>query len=169
MQQHFKHNLIRCAVFISVGIVLGYFESIVFPQGLVYGIKIGISNIIVIFSMFYGGWKEAFIIGILKSVLTGLLFSSVTSILYSFVGIVLSVAVMAILKTRFYNKYISVSGISIAGSAAFNVGQVIMAWMLTKSHQCIFLLSYMLPISVVTGLVTGIIVHLTLNKFKRGI
>ena len=169
MQQHFKHNFIRCALLISVGMILGYVEGIVFPQGLVYGIRIGISNIVVLFSLINGSWKEAALVGILKSVLTGLLFSSVTAILYSLVGIVLSVSVMAVLKLKMYDKYVSVSGISIAGSALFNIGQILTAWGLTGSYHCVFLLSYMLPLSVVTGLVTGIIVQLLFNKTKRGI
>lgn len=169
MQQHFEHNFIRCAILVSVGIILGYVEGLVFPQGLVYGIRIGISNIVVLFSLIYSSWKEAALIGILKSVLTGLLFSSVTAILYSLAGIVLSVMIMTVLKWKLYDKYISVSGISIAGSAVFNVGQVLTAWALTKSYYCIFLLSYMLPLSIVTGLITGIVVQLLFNKTKRGI
>jgi len=102
-------------------------------------------------------------------VLSGLLFSSVTSVLYSLTGIVLSIVTMSLLKKFFYDKYISVVGISIAGSAMFNIGQVIMACIFTKSFKCVFLLSYMLPLSVVTGIATGIIVHLLLNKIKRGI
>jgi len=101
--------------------------------------------------------------------LSGLLFSSVTSVLYSLTGIVLSIVTMSLLKKFFYDKYISVVGISIAGSAMFNIGQVIMACIFTKSFKCVFLLSYMLPLSVVTGIATGIIVHLLLNKIKRGI
>lgn len=169
MQQHFKHSLIRCAILVSVGIILGYIEGVIFPQGLVYGMKVGISNIVVLFSLFYSSWKEALIIGVLKSVLTGLLFSSVTAILYSLAGILLSILVMTILKIRFYDKFISVVGISIAGSAFFNVGQVLTAWVLTKSYQCVYLLSYMLPLSVITGIATGIIVQLLFNKIKRGI
>jgi uncharacterized membrane protein len=76
---------------------------------------------------------------------------------------------MHILKVKFYDKYISVSGISVAGSAMFNIGQVVIACLLTKSPHCFFLLSYMLPLSVVTGIITGIIVQLLFNKIKRGI
>ena len=169
MQQHFKHSFARCAILVAVGIVLGYVESIIFPQGLVYGIKIGISNIVVLFSLLYNGTKEAILIGVLKSVLTGMIFSSVTAIIYSLFGIFLSVFIMSILKKIFYDKYISVLGISIAGSAMFNLGQVIIACVITKSFHCMFLLSYMLPFSVITGIVTGIIVQLIFNKIKRGI
>ncbi len=169
MQQHFKHNFVRCAILVAVGIILGYVESVIFPQGMVYGIKIGISNIVVLFSLFYSGYKEALLTGILKSVLSGLLFSSVTSIIYSLFGIVLSVLVMNVLKNKFYDKSISVWGISVAGSALFNIGQVVVACVLTKSMHCVFLLSYMLPLSVVTGVVTGIVVDLIFNKIKRGI
>lgn len=169
MQQHFKHNITRCAILIGVSLVLGYVEGIVYPQGIVYGIKIGISNIVVLFSLLYSGAKEALVTGVLKAVLSGLLFSSVTSIIYSLVGIIFSVFVMDILKRSFYSKYISVPGISIAGSAMFNIGQVVTACMLTKSMHCFFLLSYMLPLSVITGVVTGVIVKLIFNKLKRGI
>ena len=169
MQQHFKHNFVRCAILVSVGIILGHVEGLVFPQGLVYGIRIGVSNIVVLFSLIYSSWKEAALVGVLKSVLTGLLFSSVTAILYSLAGTILSVIIKAVLKWKFYNKHISVSGISIAGSAMFNIGQVLTAWCLTKSYHCVYLLSYMLPLSVATGLVTGIIVQLLFNKTKRGI
>ena len=126
---------------IAAGIILGYVEGIIYPQGMAYGVKIGISNIVVLFSLFYGGTGEAFLTGILKSVLSGLIFSSPSAILYSLFGIILSVWVMHILKAKFYDKYISVSGISVAGSAMFNIGQVVIACLLTKSTHCVFLLS----------------------------
>ncbi len=167
MRQHFKHDIIIASVLLGVGLVLGYVESLAFPQGIAYGVKIGISNIVVLFALFYFKLKTTYVIAILKSLLSGLLFSSLTAVAYSMCGVLLSVALMSMLKKFLYSKKISVIGISIAGSAIFNIGQISVACFLTKSFACMNMLVYMLPLSVVTGGVTGIIIILMLNRIKR--
>ncbi|MBQ2897348.1 MAG: Gx transporter family protein [Clostridia bacterium] len=169
MQQRFKHNTALLALLTGVGLILGYVESIIFPQGMAYGIKLGISNIVVLFSLMCLGKSNAYIIAVVKSVLSGALFSSVSAIIYSLSGVLLSVALMSFLEKRFYPDRISVIGISIAGSAAFNIGQVIVACFFTKTLFTIYVLTHMLPISIITGTVTGIITYLVLIRFKRGI
>lgn len=169
MQQPFRKIIALPSLLIGLGIILGYIERLIFPQGLAYGIKLGISNIVVIFAMMYLGKKHALCVGVLKSVLSGILFSSVSAVLYSATGIILSVFLMAFLKEHFYPGKMSVTGISIAGSAAFNVGQILIACAITKSTASAFLLVYMLPLSVVTGGIIGIITHVLLNRLKRGL
>jgi len=169
MQRHFNKVTALVSLIIGVGLILGYIENLVFPQGIAFGIKIGISNIVVLFSLMFFGKRQAFVVAILKSVFSALLFSSISAVIYSFAGIVLSVFFMNALKKKFYPDRVSLTGISIAGSAVFNIGQVIAATVLLKSFNCIYVLVYMLTLSIVTGFVTGYVTQLVLKRLKRGI
>ena len=169
MQRRFRFSLALTAILVSVGLILGYVEGIIFPQGISYGIKLGISNVVVIFAIVYAGYCQAILIAVVKSVLSGLLFSSVTSVVYSVCGAILSIVLMALLKKIYYPDKLSLIGISIAGSAAFNIGQVLIACLMMGTYGYFYLLVYMLSLSVVTGAVIGIVTYLLLNGLKRGI
>lgn len=167
MHQRFSHKLAVVSVLVSVGIVLGYFENVLFPQGIAFGVKIGFSNIVVVFALMYLGFNVACLIAVLKSVLSSILFMSLSAFFYSLSGVILSVLIMYILKRSISPDKISIIGISIAGSSFFNIGQILIACIYTKSFSCIYMLTYMLPLSVLTGACIGLIVMLVINRLKR--
>lgn len=166
MQRRFEDSIALFALLVSVGLILGYVENLFFPQGIAYGIKLGISNIVVIFSLMYLDCRQTILIAAAKVILSGLLFSSVTSIIYGICGVMLSILIMNILKKNFYPQTMSLIGISIAGSAVFNIGQVVVACPVLGTFNVVYLLVYMLPLSVVTGAITGVITKFLLNRLK---
>lgn len=153
-----------CALLVTVGLLLGYLESVLFPVIPLYGLKIGFSNLPVLFALYYFNSKCAYAVGITKAVLNGLLFAGGMSILYSATGIVLSVFVMSALKKI---NNLSVYGVSVAGSALFQVGQIIVACMVLQSYAPLYYLSYLLFGSVICGLICGGVVWIVLRHFKE--
>lgn len=90
---------------------------------------------------------------ILKTLLTSFLLGTFSSLLFSLFGSLLSFVVMFLL-IRFTGKRLSVIGVSIAGGLAHNTGQLVAASMVFNSTTIL----YYLPILLITGIVTGILV-----------
>lgn len=137
------------AILIALSFVLSYVDSlIVLPFG-IPGIKLGIANIAIIYTLYKIGAKEAIVVSILRLVLSSILFGSVLTFLYSLVGAVLSLSLMIILK-----KYTNLAliTISISGAVLHNIGQIIVAVIVMATKEIVFYL----PILIITGILSGI-------------
>ena len=123
MNMHTK-KLTAMAILIAIGIIMGYIDSFVnvIP---VSGVKIGLSNIVLLYCIYKLSIAETLIVATIKSVLNGILFSGIMSIMYSLSASIISVAVMMLLFK--YAKKISIYGISMCGSCMFNIVQFIVA------------------------------------------
>lgn len=157
-----KKSLV-CALMVTVGLVLGYIESTLFPITPFYGLKIGFSNLSVLFVLYCFGVKYACAVALVKATLSGLLFSGTMSIFYSATGIIFAVFGMFLLKKA--NRF-SIYGVSVAGSALFQVGQILIACLMLKSYAPFYYLAYLLIGSVPCGLISGGIVWI-IGKHTR--
>lgn len=142
-------KIAKISILLSVGILLGYIENIINVIH-VSGVKIGLSNLIVLYGIYKLGFRESLVIISLKSIIVGLLFNSVMSIMYSLPAGVFSVITMFLL-TKVDKEKISIYGISIAGSCIFNIIQFVVAALIVASPVILVNLWYVLPISVLTG------------------
>ena len=113
-----------CGVFIALALVLSYLESLVPLNFAVPGVKLGLANLVTIVALYMLGLKPAILISIGRIILSGILFGNVTVIIYSLAGAGLSIVVMCIVKKI---KIFSVTGISICGAIAHNIGQIVVA------------------------------------------
>lgn len=146
------------ALLVTIGIIAGYIENFInfLP---INGVKIGLSNIVLIYCICKCSFTETIIVTLLKSILTGLLFSGVMSILYSLTAGVVSVCVMFLLYK--YTDKISIYGVSMCGSCIFNIVQFFVASIVFGNVMIMVNLWYVLPISLVTGLIMGEIFRIT--------
>lgn len=142
---------------ISMALILHYIEGF-FPVLVpgVPGAKLGLANIFTLVTLVVFGWREAFIVVILRSILGPLLGGAPTGVLYSMAGGVLSAAVMASLY-GILGKRVSLFGVSIAGAVFHNIGQLLVAALLFSNF---YLFTY-LPIMTIIALPTGFFVGLT--------
>ncbi len=148
-----KKNLL-CACLVAVSLILGYIEHVFLPLPF-FGLKIGLSNLPVIFILYYSGARYAYATGVFKAVLSGLIFSGFMSILYSLLGIILSVTGMVLVRKI---EKITVYGVSVAGSALFQIGQTVVACVMLSSDAPLYYLAYLLMGSVPCGIVSAILV-----------
>ncbi|MCI9079399.1 MAG: Gx transporter family protein [Lachnospiraceae bacterium] len=145
-------NIARIGMLAAVAFVLSYIESLL-PLNLgIPGIKAGLSNIVVIFSIFYFRPLTAFGIAIVRIVLSGLAFGGLSGMVYSLAGGILSFVVMLLLKkTRKFSVY----GVSVAGGVSHNIGQVLVAMAVLQNSMVIYYLPFLLVAGVVAGIITG--------------
>lgn len=162
-----KKNMLS-ACLVALGLVLGYIENLIPAFIPLYGLKIGFSNLVVLYALFEMNGKQAFVIGILKSFLSGVLFSGLMSIAYSLPAILLATLGMRCIKNR---KEFSEIGVSAVGSALFQVGQISAACVVLASFAPIYYLPYLLIGSVFCGILSGFLVGLVrknISGFNRG-
>jgi heptaprenyl diphosphate synthase len=120
------------------------------------GVKLGLANVVTLLIMYIYGDKDAFLILVLRILLVGLLRGNIFSVTFylSLSGGMTAYIMMFI----FHNvKVFSMIGVSIMGAFGHSVGQIAMAIFLIERSELIFYFPYVLVLSVITGVITGIL------------
>lgn len=152
-KRNLTYNVALCGVMTALAIVFGYVEHLIpLPFG-VYGMKLGLPNLVVVIMLYALNRHTAFTINTVRIILCSILFGSFTSFWYSLVGGLLSFSVMAVLK---YSDKFSTIGISICGAVTHNIGQIIVAVILMEELK----IAFYLPVLLITGAVTGALIGL---------
>ena len=138
----------QVGMLVAAAFVLGYVESLLPISFGIPGIKLGLSNIVVLLCLYEGTAKEAFGIALVRIVLTGLTFGNFSTMAYSLAGGIFSFLVMFLLKK---SNVFSVYGVGIAGGVSHNIGQIAVAVLVLQTG----LLMYYLPFLLVAGCVAG--------------
>lgn len=149
------------AMFIALAFVFSYLENLVpFNIG-IQGIKLGLANIVVVTAMYVLSERDAFFISVVRIVLSGLTFGGVSTLIYSLAGGILSFAVMAIVKKC---KKLSVTGVSVLGAIAHNIGQIAVAGAVMGTYRIVYYLPVLLVSGAVTGVVIGILSNIVISR-----
>ncbi|MBR3144865.1 MAG: Gx transporter family protein [Clostridia bacterium] len=135
------------ALFTAAALIFSYIESL-FPLAFIApGVKLGLSNAVVLFLAVRKDYKGAFLVSIVRLLLSALLFGSFISFLFSFAGGMFSLLIICLLnKTGLF----SAVGVSIAGGVAHNVAQLVVAYFIIKGAVW-----YYLPVLALSGALCG--------------
>ena len=134
-------------VFFALAIVLSIVEG--FIPSPMNGVKLGLSNIVVMYSLFFMRKRDAATIALLKGLFTFLLKGPTSGIL-SLSGGLMSVAVMSVL-IFFSSGKISYLLASVCGAVTHNLGQFVVASMILGTP-----LWYYLPVLLFSGVAAGV-------------
>lgn len=160
------------SVLIAQAIVLHLFESLIPIPIPIPGVKLGLANIITLLALVLFDFKTAFVIALMRTILGSLLSGTLFNISFflSISGAIISTFIMYILlrfnQSLRVNYNFSIVGVSIAGAAAHNLGQLIMAALLIKNTGIFYYLPIMLLSSVPTGFLTGLLLKELLKYLK---
>ena len=145
-------NIARIGMLVAVAFVLSYIESVL-PLNLgIPGIKAGLSNIVVVFSIFNFPPLTAFSIAIVRDM---------SGMFYSLAGGILSFIIMLILKkTRKFSVY----GVSVAGGVSHNIGQILVAMAVLQSSMVIYYLPFLLVAGVAAGIIVGMLAAVLVKR-----
>lgn len=151
--------LVLTSLIFAAALVLAIVENMLPPLPIaVPGIKFGLSNIAVMYALFFLGRRQAYAIGILKAVFVFVTRGGIAGLL-SLSGGILSITVMILLMAIFRDR-ISYLIISIFGALFHNIGQFIV---ITVIYTGINMWAY-LPVLLISGLAAGIVTS-TLLRF----
>ena len=157
-----KNRIPLIAMLSALALVFGYIESLLPVVAAIPGIKLGISNIVILFAIYRLNIKSAFFIMLIKVMLSALLFSGLNVLVYSLCGGLLSLALMAAFKNRAF----SIIGISMLGGICHNVGQLAAAAFMLSSGSVFYYFPVLLFSGIILGAVTGTVCKIILSRLK---
>ena len=108
--------------------------------------------------------STAFVLMVLKVVLSGLLFGGVNAMMYAFAGGLLSMVCMALLsRVRGVHPIM----VSMVGGVAHNVGQVALAMVILSTPSLMYYMAVLMAVGLGTGAVTGVAANLVMKHLKK--
>ena len=131
--------------------IMSYLEAQLPVFFAIPGMKLGLTNVVVLVALYGMGYGSAAVINLVRIVLVSMLFGNGMSLAYSLAGGILSGAVMMLLKRT--NAF-SMVAVSIAGGIAHNIGQILVAMLVLQTAA----LGWYLLVLWVSGLVSGAII-----------
>lgn len=146
---------------VALALVLGYVETLFPVNFAIPGIKLGLTNIVVLYALMAVGEKDAFVINVARILITGFLFGNGVSIIYSLAGGMLAYFVMLFAKELLKLHILT---ISILGAVFHNLGQIIVAMLLLKSVSVFWYLIVLWFSGILAGILTGLISGIIIKR-----
>ena len=156
-----SHKTAYAGLLAALALIFSYIEVLIpFAPG-IPGVKLGIANLVIIVSLYYLGSRYAFAVNMVRVFIAGLLFTGVFGMLYSLAGALLSFFIMAALKRT---GLFSITGVSMAGGTAHNLGQIIVAAVVIGNAKVFAYFPILIFSGLVSGAVIGILAYLILKR-----
>lgn len=151
-----------CGLLTALMLVLGYLESRIPVLPGVPGVKLGLSNAVLLYAAYMLPVPVTYGLMVVKVLLSGLLFGNPAAMAFSFAGGLLSVSGMLLCKRCF-----GVLAVSVISAVLHNVGQVLVAMFLLGTTDLIYYLAVLTLIAIGTGLLTGTVAGLVMKHLKH--
>lgn len=159
-------KMVLLSILISQALVLHVIERAIPVPIPVPGVKLGLANIISLFTIIIFGYRDTIIVVLLRTFLGSLFGGGLSSFLYSLVGGLLSASVMAFMYYK-YKEIFSIPTISTVGAVFHNIGQIGVASIVISNAYLFYYLPVLLISGVVTGIMIGFTVQFTIGPLKR--
>lgn len=146
--------LTNMAMMLTIMITLTTLEHMLPPIPIAPpGVKLGLSNIVTMYTLFFLGRRQALILAVLKSVFV-LMMRGATAGILSLSGGIISVLliILLILILRSKATYLI---LSIAGAIAHNFAQIVMASLILSTNILVLYWPILLLSGVIMGTITG--------------
>ncbi len=149
---------------IALAMILSYVEAQIPVFFAVPGMKLGLTNIVVLYALYRIGYSGAFLINLARILLVGMLFGNGMSIAYSLAGGLLSTLVMMLLKKTGKFRIVTVS---IAGGITHNIGQILVAVVMLQTTELAWYLLVLWFSGLASGCVIGLICGELVKRLKK--
>lgn len=147
-----------CAIALTIFMVEAQIPALV-P---IPGIKLGLANIVTVFTVFTIGSKEAAAVLFVRIFLGAVFAGNFSTIFYSAAGGACAIGVTVLLKRILTRKQLWVAGT--LGAIAHSIGQMAMAIAITATPGLAVYLPVMIVVSILTGTFTGLCAQLLVNR-----
>lgn len=154
----------RYGVLIALAFIFSYIEAMIPIPFPVPGIKLGLANLVTITGIYTVGPAGAAVVSLLRVVLVGFTFGNLFSMWYGLSGCIVSLVCMILLKRW---GRLSILGVSAAGGAAHNLGQLCMAAFLVENGAVFVYLPALLAAGVAAGGLIGLLGGLVTERVER--
>ena len=156
-------RLVYLSILLSLAVIVNYLESLI-PSIGIPGVRLGLTNIVILLILYNFSFPEAFSVTILRVFLVGLIRGTLFSIPFfmSLAGATLSILIMFVLKKA---KVFTEIGVSIGGAFFHVSGQIIVAMIFMNTTSLIYYLPILLLTSLLTGIFVGVVVRVVRDKY----
>lgn len=155
------------ALLTAAALVIFVAEAQIPPVIAVPGVKLGLSNIIILLTVYIYGRREGAAVLALKVILGSIFSGQLMSFLYSTAGGALCFIVMALLKGPLSEKQIWAT--SAFGAVAHNTGQLIVAIAILGTEKLVWYFPVLLASGIITGLFTGLCAQIALPRIRKAL
>ncbi len=129
------------------------------------GVKLGLSNVAVMYAVFFLGAKQAIAVAVLKSAFVFILRAPLAAAM-SLTGGLLSVCIMLLLRAWTKGR-LDTLFLSIAGAVGHNLGQLGMSVLVLQSAYALYYLPVMLLSGVAMGIATGLLLRVVIPALEH--
>lgn len=126
------------------------------------GVKIGLANIVTVFTVFAIGPAEGAAVLFVRVFLGAVFAGNFSTILYSAAGGALAILATILLRKILTEQQLWVAGC--IGAIAHSIGQMAVAVLVMGSPAILVYLPVMIAVSIVTGLFTGLCAQFLINR-----
>ena len=143
-----------CGLLLAMMLVLGWVEHLIPLNASIPGIKLGLSNGVLIFAVYMLDAPTSFVLMALKVVLScAFLGNPASMMIYGFAGGILSLTAMVLLSRV---KGLHPVTVSMVGGAMHNVGQVAAAMVMLNTANLMYYMAVLMLVGLACGLLTGV-------------
>ena len=164
MKKNVTKTIALYGMLTALALVLSWVEAQIPAFFAVPGMKLGLTNIVVLLALYCIDTKGALVINVVRILLVSFLFGNGVSLLYSLAGGVLSTVVMILLKRIGKLRIVTVS---IAGGISHNIGQILVAMLLLQTTNLAWYLLILWFSGLGAGAVIGIIGGILCSRLKQ--
>lgn len=150
-------KLTTLALYATLSLAVYAIESAIPPLVPLPGIRLGLANIVTLVLLQRYTAKDAFLVLIVRILLSALLFGQALSLLYSLAGGIPAFAVMYAANRLLQKKLPFLTGA--LGGLSHNLGQLLAAFAVTATAGVFAYLPYLAVSGILTGLFTGLCAH----------
>lgn len=156
----YAQRIALCGLLTTLMLVLGYLESQIVLVPTLPGVKLGLSNAVLLYAVYLLPPSLTAGLMLVKVLLSALLFGSPFTLAYSLAGGALSVAAM-LLMHRFTS--FGVVAVSVVGALLHNVGQVLVSLLMVGNINILYYLAVLMLVGIGMGVLTGVVAGLVMK------
>ncbi len=164
MMRNATQKIALRAMLVAVAFVLAWLEAQIPTFIAVPGVKLGLTNLVVLVALYKLGWKDALVINVIRIVLVGFTFGNMFSLMYSLAGGLLSGVGMIVLKELLKARLVTVS---VVGALLHNLGQLIVAMIVLDTSSLFYYLVVLWIAGAVAGTFLGLICVPIVKNIKK--
>lgn len=138
----------------AAALILSIIEGMIPLPYIAPGAKLGLSNIVILSVIVTFGFKDAFLVVVVRSILLMLIATNPITFIYSITSGIVSTIVMAF-SCKYLSKFFSLIGISVLGAMAHNTTQITVAAILFSTINLYYYLPILSLVSIFTGCFVG--------------
>lgn len=155
-------KLVTLALLSAIALTIFMIEAQIPALVPIPGVKLGLANIVTVFTVFALGSKEGAAVLFTRIFLGAVFAGNFSTIFYSAAGGVCAILVTILLRKILTKKQLWVAGC--LGAVVHSIGQMAMAVLLTGTPGLVVYLPIMIAVSIVTGLFTGLCAQFLLDR-----